>query len=215
MIVTDRVYSWSEGYKNNNTLSNETIATFNPYKYDTLVSMQEYMNNTNNGPLYINNGFHIPGVNGYTLEGFKPVEEDIMDLCNRSDDEVLSIHVHGGYDLATGCSGQSFIDVLSAYLIGVQIYQYFSCNEIWIGGTGNWHNEYYYKLGKPKSQPIKMNDTYFRSFASNTSVTFDTINNTGHIYWSNNHSTQFLNNLEYLYMEEWKNYHKDWRHGKI
>eukprot|EP01084_Bolivina_argentea_P077801 141157_1 len=197
----DRVYSWSEGYKGNNTLSNETDATFNPYKYDTLVSMQQHLNNTNGGPLYINNGFHILGVNGYTLEGFKPIEQDILDLCNRSDGQQLAIHVHGGYGLATGCYGQSFIDVLAAYLIGVQKYQYFSCNEIWIGGVGNWHGEYYYPLGVPKGQPIKVNGTYFRAFESNTSVIFDTVNNTGKIYWSNQYSMQFLNNLEQFYIQ--------------
>jgi len=211
----DRVYSWSQGFTGNNTLSNATDATFDPYKYDTMVAMQRHLNLTaNGGPLYINNGFHIPGVNGLTLEGFQPIEEDIMDLCNRSDGEQLSIHVHGGYNLAEGCSGQSFVDVLAAYLIGVQKYQYFQCNQIWIGGTGNWHDEYFYPLGEPKSQPMKVNQTYFRSFASNTSVTFDTANNTGHIYWSNQYSTQFLNSLEDLYSQQWKLYHKDWRSGQ-
>eukprot|EP00483_Globobulimina_turgida_P012170 UN12192 len=160
----DKVYVWSDSYKGNNTLSNVTDATFNPYKYETLVSMQRHLNETHNGPLYINNGFHIPGVNGYCLEGFQPIEEDIMMLCNRTDDQQLAIKIHGGYHLAEGCAGQSFIDVLSAYLIGVQVYQYFSCNQIWIGGDGNWHNEYYYPLGAPKQAfSVKMNDTYYRS----------------------------------------------------
>eukprot|EP01083_Nonionella_stella_P291534 991956_1 len=209
----DRVYQWSEGYKNNNTLSNKTDATFNAYKYDAIVSMQYHLNTTGGGPLYINNGFHIMGVNGLTMEGWKPIEEDILMLCNRSDDEQLSLHVHGGYGLATNCSGQSFIDVLAAYLIGVQKYQYFQCNQIWIGGTGNWHKEYEYDLGKPKAQPIKMNDTYFRSFASNTSVVFNTVNNSGTIYWSHQHSTSFLDHLEDLYTKEWHMYHKDWKSG--
>ena len=135
-------------------------------------------------------------------------------LCNRSDDEQLAIKVHGGYNLAEGCSGQSFIDVLSAYLIGVQKYQYFSCNQVWIGGDGNWHDEYYKDLGEPKQKfPIKMNNTYYRSFASGTSVTFDTVNNTGKIYWADENDKEFLDNLEYLYINEWKSYHKNWTAG--
>lgn len=113
-------------------------------------------------------------------------------LSNRSDVEQLAIHVHGGYNLEEGCSGQSFVNVLAAYLIGVQKYQYFACNTVWIGGEGNWHQEYSYPLGEPKADAVKIGGIYYRAFASGTSVTFSTLNNTGTIYWAHQYSADFL-----------------------
>ena len=58
----DRVWAWSENYKGNNTLSPQTITTFNSTKRKTLINIQRHLNETKHGgPLYINNGFHIPG----------------------------------------------------------------------------------------------------------------------------------------------------------
>ena len=213
----DRVYTWGQSYKNNETLSNQTLATFDPYKFTSMQNMQRHLNDTDKGVICINNGFPIPDVNGYCLEGWQPIEDDILMLCNRSNlVDLFVIKVHSGYHLADGCAGQSFINALAGYLIGAQKYQYFQCNVAWsMPVNAGWQKEYEYPLGEPDRQPVKVNNTWFRSFKSGTNVMFHANNNTGEIFWSNEYDAKFLQDMKdyfYVTLESW---HKDWRHGEL
>eukprot|EP00039_Didymoeca_costata_P015923 m.277406 g.277406 ORF g.277406 m.277406 type:complete len:381 (-) comp16306_c0_seq14:759-1901(-) len=131
------------------------------------------------------------GINSFQIEFFGPDEGSIQELMQGvSLGYLVQAHVGDGSIPSTkGCNDiEAMTDVLAAFLIGAGDNSYFGTGP-WIT-TGlediqqRWCPPLYEKpLGKPVGNATLTGTEYKRSFASGTTVTFDTKTNKGAINW--------------------------------
>ena len=182
----DQVHCWMPSCYSGIQFNQYVLDNFNSTKYEAMQWLQNELNKTNNGPLYINNPFTIDNVNGFAVENLEINENGILELLNvssTSNVDTLSIKVH--HDSCGNYTNDVYVNPLSIYLLTVEKYMYFGCGDfINMPATNTWHQEYSYPLGQPLGKAIKNGNIWSRSFEKGTNVTFNTQTNTGNIQWA-------------------------------
>ena len=137
---------------------------------------------------------------------------------NNATKEGYMIHAHSGYctdGTNCGCVGQSLINNLATFLVCAKKYTYFTCNPKWFinDTTFNYYDEYEKPLGAPiQENGVKVDDTYYRSFATGTAAIFNASSRQGRIFWSDEWDSDLLKSFSDR-IDDWQqNIHKDY-HG--
>ncbi len=169
-----------------------TPAQLQAFEEGHLQAMQLTQQQLGDSLLIANNQFYS-GITGTMLESFGANEESILMLMNASA-AAQRVQAHAGY-APNGQDNycQDVTNSLSAFLIGAGENCYYACsrgwavNPLWPAASDDWltiHPQYLRPLGAPSGPAVKHGDTYTRSFASGTVVTFNTTSNEGRIAWA-------------------------------
>ena len=114
--------------------------------------------------------------------------------------QILKAHARYCHDNTNcGCLGQSLINDLATFLVCAKKYAYFNCNKNWLLNDTNfgWYEEYGKPLGAPNQENgVKVDDTYYRSFATGTGVIFNATSRQGRIFWSDEWDAWLLKQLD-------------------
>ena len=204
-------------------ICNNTAINYKKNKFEMLPNLQKQLNDSGGGPIWLNYGQIVPGVRALAFEGWGNFEGAIWDMNNVTHDNPnIMIKAHAGYCTKNnngtvksncGCVGQSLINDLATFLVCAKKYAYFNCNTDWLMNTTNygWYDEYNKPLGEPlQYNGVKVDDTYYRSFATGTAAIFNATSRQGRIFWSNEWDYKLLNDLT-IRINDWNdngnNYH--------
>ena len=151
----------------------------------TMLQTQSYLNKTNNSILISNNLYVPNGIIATQLQGFIAYEPYMLDILQWTQRGVLvEARMNGEKDNCTDIT-----DSLAAFLMVAEKYSYYGCSSGWFVQDHwlDWHQEYDKPLGPPLGPGIKINNTWYRQFASGTNVTLKVLANgtmIGNIQWS-------------------------------
>lgn len=143
------------------------------------------------------NNYALPGVQATMLENFNASESSITELQSLAAAGYI-VQTHAGYAVNgddNHCA--SVLNVLAAFLIGAGEGSFFACSRDWqvdplwpaeghASDWMTWHPEYSRPLGPPTGPGQRSAEgVWTRTFASGTSVMFNSSSGIGFISWGN------------------------------